>query len=493
MNSSRPARVRFAPSPTGYLHLGGARTALFNYLLASGSGGKFILRIEDTDQQRFVPGAEQGIMEGLRWLGLQWDEGPDVGGPVGPYIQSERREIHFRHAEELMERGQAYPCFCSRERLASLHSAYRGHKRYDGHCRTLAPNVGLLRRQNGEPCVVRFRVPRNGETRVRDALRGEIKIDNAQLDDFVLVKSDGSAVYHLAAMVDDYLMEVTHVIRGDEWLSSLPKHALIMRAFGWQEPVWCHISILKKPSGRGKISKRDVAELELGVGHSVFIRDLQRAGYLPKAVVNWMALMGWSYDDRSEDFSLAELTEVFSLNRLTPSPASVNFERLDHFQGKYMRLLSRKAVAAGIKPFLEAEGVHPDDATLLKVVPLIQERIVSFGDAPKWAAFFFREQVTIAAEELVGGKMTPQQSHDGLKEAREVLESLSEFNRMTTEQSLRSVAKRLNLKPGQLFAPIRLAVSGQTVSPPLFETMEVLGRDVVLERMGRAERLLAGL
>lgn len=489
----RAARVRFAPSPTGYLHLGGARTALFNYLLARRSGGQFILRIEDTDRQRLVDGSEENIMDGLRWLGLKWDEGPDIGGSSGPYVQSERTEIHRRQAAELMESGQAYACFCSRDRLANLRSGAEGRAGYDGECRDIIPGITRRRIESGEPFVVRFRAPQTGVTTVRDVLRGEISFENAQLEDFVLLKSDGLAVYHLAAMVDDHLMGVTHVIRGDEWLSSLPKHALIIRAFGWQEPIWCHISILKKPSGKGKMSKRDTGNHNQTTGHSIFIHDLQQAGYLPSAVVNWMAVMGWSYDDRSEDFTLRQLMDVFNLERLSASPASVSFERLDHFQGKHMRRLSLREVVDGVRMVLEAEGLHPDDATLMKVVPLIQERIVTFKDASQWAAFFFRDEVSPRPAALIARTMSAEQSLDALRNARQVLEALREFDSETSHRALRSLAGRLELKPGQLFGPVRVAVSGQSVSPPLFETMEILGREVVLNRIVQAERMLAEL
>ena len=491
VTDNSPARVRFAPSPTGHLHVGGARTALFNYLLARQTGGQFILRIEDTDRQRFVSDAQQDVMESLRWLGLQWDEGPDVSGPAGPYIQSERVHIYRHHAEQLVDQGQAYYCFCSKERLTTLRSGKHGSKGYDGHCRTIPLEQGKLRRQNGEPCVVRFRMPRSSVTSVKDVLRGEIKFDNTQLEDFVLLKTDGIAVYHLAAMVDDHLMHVTHVIRGDEWLSSLPKHALMLRAFGWQEPVWCHISILKKPDGSGKMSKRDESGLNQTASRSIFIRDLQRAGYLPAAMVNWMALMGWSYNDSKDDFTLSELAEVFSLKRLTPSAASVSFERLDHFQGKYMRQLPAVAVAQGIKPVLESHGLHTDKETLLKIVPLIQERILTFGSALQWAGFFFSKEVNPAPEDLVHPETTPQQSRDALKAARGVLAAIPEFDRETTHSALRSLADELQIKPGQLFLSVRVAVSGQRISPPLFEVMEILGRETVLDRIGHGEQLLA--
>ena len=314
----QPVRVRFAPSPTGFLHIGGARTALYNYLLARQTGGSFVLRIEDTDQERLVPGALENMLAALRWLGLQWDEGPQVGGPHAPYVQSERAALHRARAEQLVLAGKAYYCYCTRERLDALRTEQRVLKRpprYDGHCRGLSAAEAAQLRAAGTPAVIRFKTPADGSTTVTDAIRGDITVQNSTLDDFIILKSDGLSLYHLAAMADDHDMGITHVIRADEWLPSLPKHALILRAFGWPEPVWCHLSVFRKPSGKGKMSKRDAAELRGTEGHSIFVHELREIGYLPAAVLNWLALMGWSYDDQKEDFDMAELVRCFSLAR----------------------------------------------------------------------------------------------------------------------------------------------------------------------------------
>ena len=291
------------------------------------TGGQFILRIEDTDQKRYVPEAEQELIDSLRWLGLEWDEGPDIGGPHAPYHQSQRKQIYQQYAQELIERGHAYYCFCSPERLEQVRQQQRKQKEqpvYDGTCRIIPSQQAAMRVAAGEQHVIRFKAPREGSITVRDYLRGEISVDNRQLDDYVLVKSDGLAVYHLAAMVDDHLMGITHVIRTSEWLPTLPLHAHIIRAFGWQEPVFVHPSIFLKPSGKGKMSKRDTAALE-AEGHSTFIRDLEKLGYLPEAVVNWIALMGWSYDAHTEFFTMQDLIEKFSLDKLNPAPAASRF------------------------------------------------------------------------------------------------------------------------------------------------------------------------
>ncbi len=284
MNQLTPVRVRFAPSPTGRTHLGSARTALYNYLLAHQTGGTFILRIEDTDQKRYVPGAEKELMDSLHWLGIDWDEGPGVGGPNGPYHQSERIEIYQEYARQLIESGHAYYCFCTPERLEQVRKEQISRKenpRYDGLCRWLLPDEALRRVNNGERHVVRFKVPEVGSITIHDMVRGDITVNNSALDDHVIVKSDGLALYHLAAMVDDHLMGITHVIRGSEWLSTFPLHAHIIRAFGWQEPHWVHLSIFLKPSGKGKMAKRDT-ENAIKDGHSIFIKDLEIIGLYPR-------------------------------------------------------------------------------------------------------------------------------------------------------------------------------------------------------------------
>ena len=301
----QPMRVRFAPSPTGHLHLGSARTALYNYLIARQKGGQFILRIEDTDRKRFVPGAEQEFYEWLNWLGIDWDEGPDIGGQFGPYRQSDRKQIYQDHAHKLIETGHAYYCFCSPDRLERVRQEQQKRKetpRYDGTCRNIPLDEAKDRVAKGERHVIRFKTPLEGTTSVTDLLRGEITVENRLLDDIILVKSDGLALYHLAASVDDHLMQITHVIRGSEWLPTFPLHGLIHRAFGWQEPVYVHLSVFLKPSGKGKMSKRESAEL-IKEGYSIFIKDLQGLGYLPEAIVNWIALMGWSFDDHTEYFN----------------------------------------------------------------------------------------------------------------------------------------------------------------------------------------------
>ncbi len=486
-----PVRVRFAPSPTGHFHIGGARTALYNYLLARQTGGQFILRIEETDVKRSTPEALDELKEALRWLGLHWDEGPDVGGPHAPYTQTARKDIYLTHAQQLLDSGHAYRCFCTPERLAQVREAQKKRKEpshYDGRCRRLDPAEAESRAASGEKFVIRFKTPRQGSTTVRDHLRGEITIENLAIDDYILVRSDGFALYHLAAMVDDHLMGITHVFRGAEWLGTFPLHALILRAFGWEEPVWCHLSVFLNPSGKGKLSKRHLKSEQ-----EVFVLGLREMSYVPEAINSWTALMGASFGAEEELLSLDEMAARFDLDHLNPSPARVNFDKLDDFNGKWIRRLAVDDLAARVRPSFEKAGLYPDEATLRRVTPLIRERLITLDDAVGFAGFFFRAEVKPRPEDLVAKGLTPAQSLDALKRAIALLENLPEFTHPAMEPPMRALADELGLKTGQLFGILRAAVTGQTVSPPLFECMEVVGRETCLARLSQAEEALKAI
>lgn len=490
----QPVRTRFAPSPTGRMHLGSARSALYPFLLARRTGGTFILRIEDTDRKRFVPGAEEELIEGLRWLGIEYDEGPDIGGPYGPYRQSERREIYHEHAWKLVERGHAFPCFCSPERLEQVRQqqiANKQNPRYDGACRDLDPDEARRRVRAGEKYVIRFKMPKEGSITVTDLLRGPITTDNAALDDSVLLKSDGMPTYHLAAMVDDHLMGITHVIRGSEWLPSLPLHAHVLRGFGWEEPVFVHLSVFLKPSGKGKMSKREAAEA-LKDGYSIFITDMKELGYIPEGVLNWIVLMGWGVPE-DDIMTLDEMIARFDINHLTPSPAAVNFAKLDHFNGAHIRRLPTEDLAARIKPYFLREGLAVDDDLLLRIVPLIRERLVTLDDCLPFAAWFFRETVTPKPEELVAKGLTAAQSAEVARRACVILEALPEITPALAEPPLRAYVEQSGLSAGQVFGILRVAVTGQTVSPPLFESMEIVGKEKVLARLRAAIETLEAM
>jgi glutamyl-tRNA synthetase len=494
-DSTPPVRVRFAPSPTGHMHLGSARTALYDYLLARQTGGQFILRIEDTDQKRYVPGAEEELIEGMHWLGINWDEGPDVGGPYGPYRQSERKEIYQKYARQLIEMGQAYYCFCTSERLDQMRQNQVKMKEsfhYDGVCRMIPLEEADRRIARGERHVVRFKTPREGITTVYDVLRGTITLENRSIDDYILVKSDGLALYHLAAMVDDHLMKITHVIRGSEWLSTFPLHALLIRAFGWEEPQWVHLSVFLKPSGKGKMSKRESAEL-MKDGHSIFIKDLKGLGYLPEAVVNWISLMGWSYDDHTEFFNLPDLVQKFGLGKLNPAPAAINFTKLDYFNGLHIRSLDSRDLAARVKPFLVENGLPVEDDSLQKMIPILRERLGTLDDILDMAGFFFKESVAPVPEELVAKGLTAAQSAEVARKSYQILDGLPDLQVAAVEPPLRDLVDSLGLTPGQVFGILRVAVTGQKVSPPLFESMEIIGRNKVLARLQNAIAILEGL
>lgn len=493
-DNKKAVRVRFAPSPTGHLHLGGARTALYDYLIAKKTGGQFILRIEDTDRKRLVPGAEEELMKGLRWLGLDWDEGPDIGGPYGPYRQSERKEIYQEAAKKLIETDHAFYCFCSSERLEKVRQEQQKQKlipHYDGTCRNLSKEEALGRIAAGEPHVIRFKSPQEGQTTVRDLLRGEIVVENRMIDDYILVKSDGLALYHLAAMTDDHLMKITHVIRGSEWLPSLPLHCLIHRAMGWEEPTWIHLSVFLKPSGKGKMSKREAADLNKD-GYSIFIKDLEGLGYTPEAVVNWISLMGWSYDDHTEYFDLSDLVEKFDLSRLNPSPAAINFTKLDHFNGLHIRNLTDSELAKRVIPFFEQAGFQADLIKLEKIAPIIRERISTTDNAPEIAGFFFQDEVQPKVEELVAKGLTAKQSSDYIKRAYEVLAAAENMSPEVIEPPIRTLIEELGTTAGQFFGILRVAITGQKVSPPLFESIEIIGKEKSLERIRNAIKLLDG-
>ncbi len=487
-----PVRVRYAPSPTGFLHVGGARTALYDYLLARQTGGSFIIRIEDTDQKRYNPEAISNLLDGLRYLGLDWDEGPEVGGDYGPYFQTQRLDIYQKYIPILLDQGYAYRCFCSPERLAKVNEARQKAKLlpgYDRFCRTIDPAESARRAEAGEPFVVRIKVPLTGSITLHDAVRGDITIDNETVQDAVLIKSDGIPTYHFAVVVDDYLMKITHVLRGEEWISSFPIHLHLYHFFGWEPPVFAHLPLILNPAGKGKMSKREERAPD-GKIYPVFVHTFKERGYLPEAMINYLALVGWSYDDKTEFMSREELIERFSLERVNASPAAWNYEKLDYFNGYYIRQLSIEALTDRLLPFLAAAGIKADRETMLKITPLIQERLTVLSDAPSWVDFFFVDELPpYDLNLLVPKKMSLADVPNILRTARRVLAN-SDFTHEAIEAILRSTAGELGLKVGEMLQPIRVAVCGKMVAPPLFETLAILGRETVLKRIERAlERL----
>jgi glutamyl-tRNA synthetase len=493
---ARAVRVRYAPSPTGLLHVGGARTALFNWLFAhgearrSGLDGSFILRIEDTDRSRLVEGAEAGILDILRWLGLDWDEGPDVGGPAGPYVQSERVALYHEHAQRLIDEGKAYRCFCSPERLQQIREEQRARNEppgYDRRCRSLGQDEIDANLATGLPFVVRFAMPREGETRVHDLLRGDMTFQNVNLEDLVLLKSDGFPTYHLANVVDDHLMEISHILRGEEWIPTAPVHIRLYDAFGWGAPQLAHMPLILAPGG-GKLSKRH---------GSTALEEFRAQGYLPEAIMNYLALLGWAFDGQTEVFSREDLLEKFLLERVSPSPATFDYNKLRWFNQYYINhILSVDDLTKRVVPFLAAaeltdlgaaDSAHPDFARIREAVAILKDRIVLLEEAPDLIRYFLIEDLDpYDASMLIPKKSDARTAKEGLAGALMVLEGISVEDEAGVEERLRHLASERGWKAGQLFMPIRVAVTGRTESPGLFETLRVIGDERVRRRLSEA-------
>ncbi len=483
-------RVRYAPSPTGFQHIGGVRTALFNYLFARARKGQFVLRIEDTDRERYRQEALEDIYNTFDWLGFHWDEGPDVGGPCGPYLQSERTELYRQQAASLVQAGQAYPCYCSHERLERLKEEQRragAPVGYDRLCRDLGPQARREQERQGLPPVIRFRVPLEGSTSVRDELLDTIETRNTDINpDPVLLKSDGYPTYHLANVVDDHLMGITHIMRAQEWLPSSPLHVLLYQACGWQPPQYCHLPMVLGEDGQ-KLSKRHGAT-------RVF--EFKQRGYLPEAVINYLALLGWSFDDSREFFSLPELQGLFSLDRLNKAPAVFDYRKLDWFNGMYIRRLAADRLAELLCPFLQERGWIGEPPSAVQrskvagLVPLVQERLAVLSDVVALAGFLFEEVQTPKAEDLIPKRLDRQKAIEVLRAAAAELEKLSERSAEENESRFRELAGSLDVKLGDLLMPVRVAVTGSRVSPPLFESIRLLGAGKALSRIHDAVQKL---
>jgi glutamyl-tRNA synthetase len=486
--------VRFAPSPTGFFHVGGARTALYNWLFARAHDqGRFVLRIEDTDRTRYQPEAERDLLESLRWLGLDWDEGPEVGGEYGPYYQSQRLDLYHAYADQLLAAGYAYKCFCSAERLSTLREEQRArgseHIGYDRHCRNLTADQVAEREAAGLQSVLRLKAPLEGQTSFHDALRGTTTVENALLEDIVLIKSDGFPTYHMANVVDDHTMEISHIMRGDEWLASCPIHIILYDAFGWTPPVYVHLPLILDPGGHGKMSKRKT----VGPGgreYPVLVRDFRAAGYLPDALVNFIARVGWSYDDHTEIFTRQELVSGFSFDGLNASPARFDYDKLDWMAGVYVREADVDDLAVHLLDTYRSAGLDADLDTVRQIAPLVQPRVKKLTDALPISSFFFADEIPIEPSLLIGKKMDAAASLDALQQARDQIAALEAFTPEGLEGPLRDLAAALEVKVGTLFGILRGAVTGQKVSPPLFETMVILGRKRTFHQIDRGIAIL---
>ena len=489
-------RVRFAPSPTGSLHIGGAKLVMYNVLFAHGQAkrqgrkGTFVLRIEDTDQKRFVEGAAEGLMVDLRWLGLEWDEGPDVGGPYGPYVQSERTHHYREAAERLVASGHAYRCFCSPERLAQVREDMQKQglpPGYDRHCRNLSDDEIHAKLDAGESSVVRFKMPLDGDTRVLDLLRGEIVYQNEKLEDLVILKSDGFPTYHLAVVVDDHEMDITHVTRGPEWIPTAPLHVQLYDALGWERPIFAHMPLILAPTG-GKLSKRH---------GGASVQEFREGGYLPEALLNYLALLGWSLDDKTEIFTIEELLEHFTIERVSASPATFDRNKLDWMNQHWINhLLTVEDLAARCLPFLIEAGTiqnGPTDAThprfdeVKAAAALLKDRIRLLTEAPDLMSYFLQDELPdYDASLLIPKKSDAATALRALEAVAGVLPEMNVADEEATEARLRDLAKELDLKAGQLFMPIRVAATGRTQSPGLFETLRVVGQERLTRRLDQA-------
>ncbi|MEZ4366326.1 MAG: glutamate--tRNA ligase [Kofleriaceae bacterium] len=478
----RPVRVRIAPSPTGDPHVGTAYIGLFNYVFARQQGGQFILRIEDTDQARARGDSEQMIYDALRWVGLSWDEGPDVGGPHAPYRQSERGPIYREHAAQLVARGAAYPCFCTAERLAEARQRQQAAKAstlgYDRHCRGLAPDEAARRVAAGEVHTIRLAAPLEGQVTVHDELRGDVVIDVGQIDDQVLLKSDGLPTYHLANVVDDHLMEITHVIRAEEWISSTPKHVLLYQAFGWEPPKWHHMPLLRN-ADKSKISKRK---------NPVSINYYRDAGILPQAMCNFLGQMGWSFGDDREKFTLAEMIEVFSWDRISLGGPVFNLEKLTWLNEKYIHDLTPAELVDAVMAW-RLNREH-----LLGLAPLIHKRIKRLDEFVPALEYFFSGDLDYApvAADMVVPEVAPADVGKALLAYVERIEARDGFVAATLEEEAKAWVEALGWKTKHGYGLLRLALTARRASPPLFETMAALGKEVARRRLRRAADLLLG-
>ncbi len=475
-------RTRVAPSPTGDPHVGTAYVALFNYCFAKKHGGQFVLRIEDTDRARSTAESEQMILDALRWTGVTWDEGPDVGGPFGPYRQSERSEIYARHAELLLEKGEAFRCFCTPERLAELRAHQLagggGALGYDGQCLTLEPEEAAARAAAGETHVVRLKVPRAGICHVQDLLRGTIDIAWSEVDMQVLLKSDGMPTYHLANVVDDHLMGITHVLRGEEWISSAPKHLRLYAAFGWEAPQLCHLPLLRNPD-KSKLSKRK---------NPTSILYYQRMGYLPEALLNYLGRMAFSMPDAAEKFGLDAMVEAFDLARVSPGGPVFDVEKLDWLNGRWIREdLDDDAFAERVVRWaLNRDYLGP-------VIPLVKERIERFSQLPGLAGFFLEGLIDLTPEMLVVKKLNEDDVRRVLAWTLWQIDTLPAWKLEPIEATLRATADLLEMKLRDYLAPLFPALTGKPSSTPLFQSMEALGRDMTRARLKHALDVMGGL
>ena len=474
-------RTRIAPSPTGDPHVGTAYVALFNMVFAHSQGGEFLLRIEDTDQQRSTPESEQAIVDALRWLGLTWNEGPDVGGPHGPYRQSERSEIYTKHCDQLLDTGHAFRCFCSSERLDALREEQTANKQalgYDGHCLDLSQEEISSRLESGEPHVVRMKVQREGQCTFNDLLRGDISIDWAQIDMQILLKADGMPTYHLANVVDDHLMEISHVIRGEEWINSAPKHILLYQYFGWETPVFCHLPLLRNPD-KSKLSKRK---------NPTSILFYQRMGFLPEALLNYLGRMGWSMPDEREKFTLDEMRDAFDIQRISLGGPVFDVEKLSWLNGLWIR---DELTLEQLADRLQEWALNRD--TLMAFLPHARQRMERLSDFAPLGNYLVSGMLPITEQQLKDCGLDEDVLQDVLQFALWRLESIRHWEREVIFAELKSLSDAMHIKMKPFLAPLFIAIAGTSASISVMDSMVLLGPDMSRARVRHAIEVLGGI
>ena len=516
---SNEVRVRYAPSPTGMQHIGGVRTALFNYLFAKSMGGKFILRLEDTDRTRYGEEYVKNLYETMSWLGIEWDEGGEKGGEYGPYVQSERFELYKKYAEELVQKGEAYYCFCDAERLERIRKIQTENKMapgYDRNCRHLTAEEIKANLDAGKPHVIRLKVPLEGETKFHDHLLGDIIWKNEDISpDPVLLKSDGFPTYHLANIVDDHFMKISHVMRAQEWIPSTPLHVQMYRAFGWEHPEFCHLPMVNGADGK-KLSKRH---------GSTSLNEFRARGYLPQAIVNYVAMLGCSYEEGKEFYSLPELAAAFKLEHLNKAPAVFDYKKLEYYNGAYIRLLSDEELYKWTLPFITGTGdaaleINPENpqpkpkvgpeysgialsengepycvdssmkmtsqdvkASLMKLMPLIKERLKYLTDAAEMVRFLFAEPSVPPKAEIIPKKLDEAKTREVLERAKIFVEEIFNLSHEEAEERAKKHAEEMGIKLGDFMMPIRMAATGSRVSPPLIGSILILGKERAIARI----------
>jgi len=483
-------RVRYAPSPTGLQHIGGVRTALFNYFFAKSMGGKFILRVEDTDRERFSEESLQDLYDTLSWLGIDWDEGPVKGGPYGPYVQSERTDLYRKYADRLVDNGKAYHCFCTTERLNNLREVQKKEKKnygYDRHCRNLSKDEVSKKLSEGVKSVIRLKVPLEGKTSFNDLILGTITRKNKDISpDPVLLKSDGYPTYHLANVIDDHLMKISHILRAQEWIPSGAMHIILYNAFGWDPPVYCHLPMVMGKDGQ-KLSKRH---------GSTSVVDFRERGYLPEAIINYVTMVGWAYDDSREFFTKEELEKLFSLEKINKAPGVFDYKKLEWFNGQYIRKKSEAEIIEAVLPYLKKDGIISEDVsetemTIIKnMMGFMTERLHFISDISELSRFLFKDIDAYTLTDLIPKKMDFAGTLNVLKGVRSLLEDFETRTDEENEVLFRQKSEEMDVKLGSLLMPLRVAISGSKVSPPIFESLRLLGSKKALERIDTVIELL---